>query len=149
MLKNTLFPRWEVQASTCTLARADLDPEVRLRVGLEVLVMTEGFEVIMQIRLLQLSAAEKLNRHSDVIRLIPSFLASSDYFSWLCGFLKGRSRGLSAHTNISHTSTTREAFELLEHMLDICKKDTPVMLNSNHSVLVLHFGLGSVPARVF
>lgn len=47
--------------SSSTPAGADLDPEVRPWVGVEVLEMTEGFEVIMQIRLvfalLQPSAA--------------------------------------------------------------------------------------------
>lgn len=128
MFENT-FARWEVQVFTSTLARADLDPEVRPRVGLEVLGMAEGFEVIMQIRLLfallQLCAAKQPNRTSDVIQLIPSFHTSSDYFSWLCGFLEGRARGLSAHTNISHTNTTEEAFKLLK-----CK------LGNRHTVML-------------
>lgn len=128
MLENTLFTKWEVQVLPSTLAKTDLDAEVRLRVGLEVLEMTGGFEMIMQLRLvfalLQLSTAKLANRHSDVMRLIPSFLSSSDYFSWLCRFLEGRSRGLSAHTNISHTNTTQEAFKLLKRMLGICKKKT-------------------------
>lgn len=111
-----------------TPAGADLDPEVRPWVGVEVLEMTEGFEVIMQIRLvfalLQPSAAKQPNRHSDVIRLIPSFLSSLDYSSRLCGFLEGRARGLSAHTHIPHTNTTQGAFTLLNRKLEIGGKKT-------------------------